>query len=275
MNGSIKANLDSLGFRGGYNDSLRSFYLANGATGGSLQDCELQYLISKGYTKGTIQDRWMAYGASSGVYGGYNDVLSALMGKGAISEAIETFRLNLSNPSGGATLAKSFGTGTIQQNPILLTATTSRSTGRAPLSVGFDATGTTSALTDNPSHDIYYIWDFGDDKSETFTRGATPGQNMNVSYGDVAGHVYKTAGTYTWNVTAMDGNGNVQTKSGSVTVSDWALADTYWVANGTVPVAGVNGVPVGAVNCSSQTTWAGVVALWADNKRVMLKRGDS
>ncbi len=48
------------------NDGLRAFFLANGATSGSLNDLAMQFLASKGFSSGALNDRWMAYLASLG-----------------------------------------------------------------------------------------------------------------------------------------------------------------------------------------------------------------
>ena len=191
-----------------------------------------------------------------------------------VAEATESFFLNLSNPV-NATILDAQGIGTIQRNPILASVTVSRTTGKAPLAVAFDATATVSGHTTNPSHDLYYIWSFGDVAGETWTYGATTGLDKNAAYGPVAAHVFKSAGTFNWQLTIIDGRGNVATSDGTVTVSAWATADTIYIANGTTPAQGVNGVPADATERFNETTWAGVASRFAANKRIMLKRGDT
>lgn len=185
-----------------------------------------------------------------------------------------TFNVLLSNPV-GCTISDSSIAVTIQSNPIIPRVSLSRTTGKAPLAVGFDATTTTSPLTTNPNHDLFYAWSFGDAAGETWTYGATTGLDKNAAYGPVAGHVFKTDGTFTWTLTVMDGLGNIATSSGSVVVSAWATADTIYIANGATPVAGANGVPVDATNLVNATTWANVAAQFAANKRIMLRKGDT
>lgn len=181
----------------------------------------------------------------------------------------------LSNPTGGLTIGDGTGVCTIQSNPIIPNVSVSRTSGKAPLAVGFDASGTVSGLTTNPSQDLFYLWNFGDENGETWAYGANPGLTKNLAYGDQAAHVFKTSGTKTWNLTIMDGNGNVATTGGTITVSDWALSDTIYISNGATPVAGSNGVPIGATNLFPETTWAGVAARFAANKRIMLDRAST
>lgn len=204
----------------------------------------------------------------------FNTLLRAVLAGVASRTYPATFNVLLSNPV-GCTISDSTIAVTIQSNPIIPRVSLSRTTGKAPLAVGFDATTTTSPLTTNPNHDLFYAWSFGDAAGETWTYGATTGLDKNLAYGPVAGHVFKTDGTFTWMLTVMDGRGNIATSSGSVVVSDWATADTIYIANGALPVAGANGVPVGATNLYNETTWVGVAARFAANKRIMLRKGDT
>lgn len=180
-----------------------------------------------------------------------------LVGKGAISEAIETFRLNLSNPSGGATLAKSFGTATIQQNPILPAFTTNRTsvsnTGVAPLYVHFDASTTTAVgLTSIPFHELYFYWTFGDSASgATWGYGTNAGAALkNEASGPIAAHVFETAGSYTVTLTAYHlSSGGSLTISAPVTKTiTVTAADTVFAGNNTVCISKVGdfvGAPAG------------------------------
>ena len=213
-----------------------------------------------------------------------------LMGKGAISEAIETFRLNLSNPSGGATLAKSFGTCTINQVGAVVAAfTTDRSsasdTGVSPFAVQFNAsTSSAVALTSLPFHELYYLWSFGDAAGgATWSHGTNPGvASMNAANGPIAAHVFETAGTYTVTLTvyhlAPNNILNMASTTKTITVTDantvFSGSNTICIANGTLPVAGVNGVPAGAT-CLNQSDWSTIVGYMQTGKRVLLKKGDA
>ena len=207
-----------------------------------------------------------------------------------VAEAVETFRLNLSNPSGGATLAKSFGTATIQQNPILPAFTTNRTsvsnTGVAPFVVHLDASATTAVgLTSMPFHELYYSWDFGDSgNTATWGRGLKAGVALkNEANGPIAAALFEKAGTFAitlrayhlasnWTLTIADPISTTITVANPDTV--FSGANTICVANGTLPVAGVNGVPSGAT-CYNQSNWATVVGYMQTGKRVLLKRGDA
>lgn len=204
----------------------------------------------------------------------FNTLLRAILAGGTSRTYPATFNVLLSNPV-GCTISDSSIAVTIQSNPIIPRVSLSRTTGKAPLAVGFDATTTTSPLTTNPNHDLFYAWSFGDAAGETWAYGATVGLDKNAAYGPVAGHVFKTAGSFTWTLTVMDGLGNIATSSGSVVVSAWATSDTIYIANGVVPTAGDNGVPADATNLVNATTWANVAAQFAANKRIMLRKGDT
>lgn len=207
----------------------------------------------------------------------FNKLLRALIGAGvAVSRTYPaTFNVLLSNPV-GCTISDSSIAVTIQSNPIIPRVSLSRTTGKAPLAVGFDATTTTSPLTTNPNHDLFYAWSFGDAAGETWAYGATVGLDKNAAYGPVAAHVFKTDGTFTWTLTVMDGRGNIATSSGSVVVSAWAAADTIYIANGTLPAAGGD-VLAGAtyVNATAWNGAGGVASYFAANTRIRLLGTDS
>jgi hypothetical protein len=178
------------------------------------------------------------------------------------------------------TTTTSSTTTTSLSGSIVISLTTNRTSGVAPLAVFFDATGTTSPLTTMPFHEIKYTWGFGDPAGNaTWAYGSRVGQSSkNVAYGAVAGHVFETPGTYTVTVTAFDGtNTNVTTTT--ITVTDpnvvFSGTNTVCVANGTLPVAGANGCPAGAAVSNVATTTGLVTLANAGNIRILLKRGDS
>lgn len=169
-------------------------------------------------------------------------------------------------------------------SPITALITTNRvsasNTGVAPFAVHFDATGTTASGVSNPFRDLYHSWNFGDNPTDTWAYGLQPGvAKKNLASGGVAAHVYETPGTYTVNYICINPmTGDATSASITITVLDpdvvFAGTATICIANGATPVPGVNGVPAGA-SCQNVSTWAGVLALLATGKRLLLRRGDT
>jgi len=202
------------------------------------------------------------------------------------TEPTERFFLNLSNFTGGGSITKAQGVCTIEQvgvlNPVI---NVNRSSGVAPLSVVFDAINTQAlpSLAGDTFHEVRYGWDFGDNKGVFWEYGTKPGvANKNVAYGPVAAHVFETPGTHTvtcwaWAIDVATGQLYTKSTTHTVTVDDpdvvFAGANTICVANGTLPVAGVDGVPAGAT-CVNEPVWANVVALMGSGKRVLCKHDD-
>lgn len=152
-------------------------------------------------------------------------------------------------------------------------------TGVAPFAVQFDASGTSaSSLTARPFHDLHHSWNFGDEDVSTWGYGTQAGvAKKNRASGPIAAHVYETPGTYTVTYTVTDPiTRQFATRTRTITVTDpdtvFAGTNTICVANGTVPIIG--DCPAGA-DRQNVTTWAGVVALMATGKRILLKRGDT
>jgi PKD repeat protein len=107
----------------------------------------------------------------------------------------------------------------------------SRTTGVAPLSVFFDATGVTDTSTTNPFHELQYVWSFGDPTSGTWQvvdGGAA--RSKNRSTGPMAVHVFETPGTYTVQLSVSNGT-TISTTTASITVTDpdvvFASPNTY------------------------------------------------
>ena len=172
------------------------------------------------------------------------------------------------------------------------TATTSRTTGVAPLSVFFDATATTSALTTKPFHKLQYTWDFGDPAGSpvsgtTWANGSTPGvSSRNAATGAVAGHVYENVGTFTPKLTVYDGLASYPVTLPSITVTDPATvfsANTICIAATSTPIAGSNGCPTGATVLQQSAFDTAMKTATGSNgcgtgvicKRILFKRGDS
>ena len=220
----------------------------------------------------------------------------------------EIFTLTISSPSANATIATGTGTVTITQSSgtlglaaavslalagnnvagtgqFTMSASANRTSGVAPLGVQLDVTGTTAAvLTSNPFAEVYYATNWGDDTTATWSYGNKPGTaKKNISFGPVAGHVYETPGSYTAKTTAfyVSSSGVLSvgaTTSTTITVGDpntvFSGANTVCIANGTLPVAGVNGVPAGAT-CVNTSSLATISTYTVAGKRVLLKRGDT
>ncbi len=175
-------------------------------------------------------------------------------------------------PNFGYTVAYVGGGG----GAITPSVTVSRNSGKEMLAVYFDASGTTASTTSNPEHELFYAWDFGDERGQTWAYGTNTAQSKNNAFGPQAAHVYTTAGTFTPTCVILDGSGNTTTWTGSsITVSAWTETETIYIANGSTPTAGANGVGSGAAGYHNETTWAGVVSRFAPGKRVRLRAGDT
>ncbi|MFZ2303742.1 MAG: peptidoglycan-binding protein, partial [Minisyncoccia bacterium] len=164
-------------------------------------------------------------------------------------------------------------------NPITLSLVPARTSGVAPLSVFFDASGTTDpTMTTRPFHDLEYTWSFGDATAGTWAYGAAPGSSKNTATGPVAAHVFETPGTYTVTMQAFDGT-NTNTTTTTITVTDpnvvFAGTNTICLSSNTTPVAGAGGCPSGA-QVAMQSNFATAVNTYAlTNRRVLFKRGDT
>ncbi len=164
-------------------------------------------------------------------------------------------------------------------NPITLSLVPARTSGVAPLSVFFDASGTTDpSVTSRPFHDLEYRWNFGDATAGTWAYGAKPGSSKNDATGPVASHVFETSGTYNVTLSAFDGV-NTTTTYTTITVQDpntvFAGTNTICVAQLTTPVAGANGCPAGALTVM-QPDFATAINTYAlAGKRLLFKRGDT
>lgn len=152
--------------------------------------------------------------------------------------------------------------------------------GVAPLAVFFDATGSSSKVTDKPFHEVRYTWNFGDPAGNaTWAQGTRPGQSLkNIAYGGVASHVFETPGTYTVTLTGYDGV-NTSSKTTTIVVTDpntvYSGTQTVCVANSSMPVAGSNGCPVGAAVANESSLQVIADTLAQSKRRILLKRGDS
>ena len=187
-------------------------------------------------------------------------------------------------PNFGFTVAYSGGGGGVDSaiTPSITTNRTAASnTGVAPFAVQFNSKSTTAAsYTSKPLYELHHLWDFGDTASGVHGYGTKAGvASRNSATGHTAAHVFETPGTYTVNYYAYNpGTGTYNTQTTTITVQDpntiFSGANTICIANGTLPVAGVNGVPSGAT-CVNTSSWATVCGYMTAGKRVLLKRGDT
>ena len=168
--------------------------------------------------------------------------------------------------------------------------TPSRLSGVAPLSVFFDSTNTThTRVTSRPFHDLEYRWDFGDTAGSpvngtTWGTGSQLTPTCNAPYngcrnnatGAVAAHVYETAGTYTVTLNVLSGTG-AKTKTTTITVTDPATLTTACVANGALPVAGVDGCPTTSTLFYNQGSFntALSTAIAAGARRILFRKGNT
>lgn len=208
----------------------------------------------------------------------------AAMGS-VVAEGTEQFKTVLSSVSGGGTVSISDGVVTITQVGMLnVLLEASRVSGVAPLAITFDAIQTqiSPVFTGVPFNDVLYSWDFGDDIGAYWQYGTKPGlHNKNIANGPVAAHVFETAGVHTVTCTGFYRNsaGTVIAQSKTIEVTVTAAdsvfaANTVYVSNTTLPVAGSDNVPVGA-NCQLVPTWSQITALSSTYKRILLRAGET
>jgi len=157
--------------------------------------------------------------------------------------------------------------------PIPSVDVTPATSGKLPFGVFFDATGTTTDLT-NDFRDPFYMWNFGDSDAGSWDNGANTSQSKNFATGAIASHVYENAGTYTWTLIVYDGTTAVS-YSDTITVSDWANDSNTICVGNVLPVAGVGGVPSNATCVASSDFYDALSTYLADGKRVLFNRGDT
>ena len=198
--------------------------------------------------------------------------------------AIPSFYLNFSN-NVNVTLANTQARGSLLVGggggTITPSIVEARSSGVAPLSVFFDASGTTAAsLTSKPFHELVYVWSFGDTAGgATWTYGARSGLSKNQAFGPVASHVFETAGSYTVTLTVFhfDSGGTMSSASTttSITVTN---ADTVFSGTNTIVFAtdGVfTGKPTGAQEVTASDFASAVNTYQASGKRLLFKKGQT
>ncbi|MEK7705675.1 MAG: PKD domain-containing protein, partial [Myxococcota bacterium] len=167
---------------------------------------------------------------------------------------------------------------------ITLSNVPSRLSGVAPLSVFFDATGTTATATTAPFHELEYRWDFGDPvgspvSGTTWSTGSRAGvSKRNEATGPVTAHVYETPGTYYVSVTVTDETNTAANSCTQIVVEDpdvvFAGTSTICIGATTLPVAGVDGCPTGADVATQPEFGAAVNDHVATHKRILFKHDD-
>jgi hypothetical protein len=169
-------------------------------------------------------------------------------------------------------------------NAITLSNVPSRIDGVAPLSVFFDATGTTATATTRPFHNLEYRWTFGDAAGSpvsgtTWTTGSGAGNSRNAATGPVAAHVFENSGTYTVSLTVTDGSNTVSNNCTQIVVQNpadvFSNDNTVCVAAQSQPLAGSGGCPLGALTDRLESFPAAISRYATTGKRVLFKRGDT
>lgn len=195
--------------------------------------------------------------------------------------SIPDFYLNLSNAV-NVTLANTQARGSLLVGGgggvITPSVSAARTSGVAPLYVNFDATGTTSTLSTNPTHELLYSWTFDDAGAGTWANGVQSAglTSKNAAFGPVTGHVFETPGTYVVNLIVMDGV-NTETMPVTITVQDpntvYAGTDTICISHS----GNFTGAPSGATQITAGST--DMYAAWnthkASNKRILFCKADA
>lgn len=150
----------------------------------------------------------------------------------------------------------------------------SRTTGNAPLTVFFDATGTTTTLVGvDPWDELHYELIFGDPNSGVWS---VSGKSKNVAIGALAAHLYERVGTYTPTLTVRDRSGIVVRKeAATITVSD-TWTNTFCISNDTdhtgCPVSCPSSSCIDSISDFNTAMGSG---RFAPDTRLLLRAGDS
>lgn len=165
---------------------------------------------------------------------------------------------------------------------ITLSNVPARYTGVAPLSVYFNAAGTTATSTTRPFHELDYSWSFGDAAGSPVsgttwaTTGARAGvSSRNAATGPEAAHVFESPGTYTVTLTATDGTNTVTNNCARIVVQDpeavFAGGNTVcFSASGTF-----TDCPAGATNVTTSNFTTAINTYRASNRRLLFRRGET
>lgn len=156
------------------------------------------------------------------------------------------------------------GSGTVgSASPITIDLQASRTTGVAPLSVFFNATGTTSTGVTRTFHRLGFELDFDD-----------PTSPLPTSTGACSAHVFDAPGTYTVSLTVKDENGNTANVTVDITATD---PDVVFAGTATVCFS-TDGDFTGAPSGCTQVTTSSVATAMTHagaGKRLLFKRGQT
>lgn len=198
---------------------------------------------------------------------------------GNSTPSVPSFYFNFSNPQ-NVTLGAAQARGTItstQNAHITMSASLSRVVGVAPLYVNIDMTGTTSDLTANATHDLFYSVNWGDSGAGQWANGVQSAglTDKNWSFGPVGGHVFETPGTYLVTPTSTDGV-NSASKPGYITVLDpnvvYAGANTICLSTS----GNFTGAPSGSQQFTVSSDMSAAFNTYkASNKRILFCKADA
>ncbi len=108
----------------------------------------------------------------------------------------------------------------------------SRTSGKAPLLVFFDATASTDADTAKPIHHLTYCFNAGDGNTDVYNlAGHKTTKKAEFCGAPLFAYIYETPGTYTARVTATSADGDQSTKTITVNVQGWSGAETRCVSD--------------------------------------------
>jgi hypothetical protein len=147
----------------------------------------------------------------------------------------------------------------------------SRTTGVAPLSVFFDATGTagltdTGFFSNNAAYmDATFAWDFDADNFD-------PNGKYKKASGFVAAHVFEKPGTYRVHLDVYDAAGNTASKDITITVSGFS-GTTYYVA--TAPLGNDSNDGLSMDHPFLTVNHALTGSHVQNNTRILFRRGDT
>jgi PKD repeat protein len=153
--------------------------------------------------------------------------------------------------------------------PIDVSIIASRLSGVAPLSVFFDATGTTGLanrcfFADNAAYmDATFAWNFD-------AATIDPGGNYATASGFVAAHVFEKPGSYTVRLNVTDADGDTATRDMSIEVLEFSGTTYYVAANGS---DGNDGLSTGAPFLTPRHALSSSVL--GPNVRVLFRNGDT
>ena len=152
--------------------------------------------------------------------------------------------------------------------PVVASVNASRVSGIAPLSVFFDATGSTGLanncfFNNNATYmDATFSWNFGDSGSGEY----------NKANGFLAAHVFESPGTYTVNLDVYDADGDHDNEQITITVSDFT-GNTYYVSSNSSYASDSNDGSIAHPFLTPKYALTG--SHMQPNTRILFKQGDT